>query len=34
MGAWEKIIAWAQARQYEEITQFVATAEAAPGARG
>ena len=24
MGAWEKVIAWAQARQYEEITQFVA----------
>ncbi|MCH6169590.1 HNH endonuclease signature motif containing protein [Pseudonocardia alaniniphila] len=30
IGGWEKIIAWAQARQYEEIAQFVATAETAP----
>ncbi|GAA3055994.1 HNH endonuclease signature motif containing protein [Pseudonocardia yunnanensis] len=32
IGGWEKIIAWAQARQYEEIARFVATAEAGPPA--
>ncbi|GAA3090073.1 hypothetical protein GCM10010464_62430 [Pseudonocardia yunnanensis] len=32
IGGWEKIIAWAQARQYEEISQFVASAEASPAA--
>jgi hypothetical protein len=30
IGGWEKIIAWAQARQYEEITQFVASSETTP----
>jgi hypothetical protein len=32
IGGWEKIGAWVHARQYEEIAQFVATAEAAPSA--
>ncbi|GAA3107201.1 hypothetical protein GCM10010464_82590 [Pseudonocardia yunnanensis] len=32
IGGWEKIIAWAQARQYEDIAQFVASAEASPAA--
>jgi hypothetical protein len=31
IGSRAKIIAWARARQYEEIAQFVASAEAAPG---
>ncbi len=30
IGAWEKIIAWAQARQYEEIVDVVSRAESAP----
>jgi hypothetical protein len=30
IGGGEKIIAWAQARQYEEIARFVATAETTP----